>query len=100
MNSRPMMMTAYEMPETTLNQPTTFQFKRRKNMLRSVRLVVGDQIVFDDHVHKKARDENGGDQRERGAPEQRVGEAFDGARSQEVQHARADDRREMAIEHG
>jgi len=69
-------MMAKEMIETVLSQPTTFQFKRRKNISGSVGLLIRHDILLDDQVDEEARDEDRGKERERSAPEERVGEAF------------------------
>src|SRR6185437_11703861 len=98
--TKPARMTAYEIVETIRNHPTTFQFRRRKSTLRSVRLLVRHQIVFDHDVGEEARDEDRGDEGEDGTPEERVGEAFDRPRPEDEEDARTDDRREVAVENG
>jgi len=90
---------AKEMIETVLSQPTTFQFKRRKNISGSVGLLIRHDILLDDQVDEEARDEDRGKERERSAPEERVGEAFHRTGSEQEQDAGADDRRNVAIEH-
>src|SRR5579872_1843591 len=68
---RPAAITTYEIAETIRNQPTMFQFRRRKNTLRpgfhggdiararTVRGRRGNDVRIDDDVHKEARDVHG-----------------------------------------
>src|SRR5579872_1631367 len=102
---RPIKMTAYEIAETIRNQPTMFQFRRRKNTSdaprarsRSRRDRTGavslrrrDHVRIDDDVHEEPRDVHGGTEREHGTPEQRACKTFDGAGTKQEQNAGADD---------
>src|SRR5665213_3560929 len=96
------------MIDTIFSQPTMFQFRRRKNTtapprsrsaLCAVRLLIGDEITLHHQIDKETRYEDGGEEREHGAPEQGIGETLHRAGSEQEQDTRSDDRGDVAVEY-